>query len=617
MARTFANTKRETKVNVLNVLSTKEVVNLGTEMLQHKTLVAGTITKENFLKMGKVLLPEVIRRNPLAVLALNYNCDSKVGQWTNMAMNICTALPDEFIEKEGKGANKKFFKAFKCASKTGHKIGYDSIFKQGLNIHSFTLKVDDGFKVTAYYVSNREVRMFADQIASLKTSELTVEDVIAIQADLWYLFRAWQESSIDMVKDKAKQFAVAMDEVLGSVKVRTGVKFQDIKTNDYAIKAAKYDKDLETPAIEIDFAEYDDDEDDEFVETRLSEMQHSIREVAEVELQVFANAYVNHANVSVLERYVRFAKDYPELALTIMDLYKIVKDYNNVSAEEKSNGKKLTNRDYALLRAIAYNDAAELGIAFEDVVAVGLGVAVSDGVYTYTNYEGEEVTVIKEFNEKVAAKQLYCAERLFGNIIVLEKGIMYESDMIVDGLYIKQEIEPRHVFEDVSNGRYTISNGDVYAADGTLLFDTRSELSGEVVVDDNGVYYLYDPLTEVDNIPEIDAIFTSNAFISDLDDNDNAGRALEVELNKTHEYTLANDTIIMNDLEVAYVDSDYAVGEDNSITTTVTKWYGVSGVRHRENSEDKPLQRNNVFCLLSYDVPEVDAYLSNIIDYIG
>lgn len=583
----------------------------------------GDITKETFLKLSDLVLPDHLKKNPLIIMALNYNRISKVGPWTNKAMNNCTALPSEFINESGVGANKKFFDAFKCANKNGKRTGYKRIFTDGLNVHTFTLRDNDDFKVIVYYVSNIEVEMFRDAIAALNPFELTVEDIRNIQADLWYLFRAWQESSIDMVKDKEKAFAIAMDEVLGSIKVRTGVKFQDIITNEYRLRSAKYNKMIKTadlPTMLIDFAEYDDDT-DEFCETSLSEMQHEIRKTAEQELQTVADMFMD-TDVSVYEKFNDIANEYPELSMTVMDIVKIIKDYNNTNKEEKKAGKKLTAKDYALLRAILYSDAKEMGIAIEDVAQVVFGVVGSGAVYSYVNDDNEEVIVIREFDPAIMSKQLYIAELLLNNIAVLEKGILFHSDMIHDEQYILTEVEPHHVFADVQNGEYNMFNGDVYGADNNLLFDTNCEYTGKVLVNDEGVYFLYDPLTEVEDIPAIKAVFTDETIEEDEVADEYLGVELDTLLRKmfkpeyvgTREYTLEGDVLYIDGVDVATVDAGYAIDEEEIEVHELVNFYGIGGYNFKENQEE-PLKRNNKFLFLSYDVAEVEDYINNITQY--
>ncbi len=595
----------------------------STKALLAEELRNGTITKESFLSMDKLILPENIKANPLLVLALNYNRDSKVGIWTDKAMNICTALASEFVDESGKGASKHFMKAFKVASKNGKVKGYKRIFTDELNVLTFTLRDNDKFKVTAYYVSNREIELFRDRIKSLDLSELTEEDVKNIQADLWYLFRAWQESSIDMTKDKSKAYNIMMDEILGSIKVRTGVSFSDIRTNEYTLKAAKYNKNIKTeelPTICVDFAEYDD-EDDDFCETSLSEMQHEIRKVAEQELQVVAEGFMA-ADITRYERYNEMASEYPELAMTTMDLFKIIKDYNNVNRQEKKDGKKLTSRDYALLRGILYSDAKETGVAIEDVAQVVLGVAGASAVYSYVNDDGEEVIVIGEFDPAKMSKQLYAAELLLNNIMVLEKGILYNSEMIYEEQYILTEIEPYHVFADVENGTYKMVNGEAYDANGNLLFDSNCTYNGEVLVNDNGVFYLYDPLCEVEDIPSINAVFTHRTIEDDEVSDDYIGVELEGLLSEmfkpeyagNREYTLEGDTLFINGLDVACVDAGYALADEELEVVELSKFYGIGGSCFKDGQEE-PMKRNNKFLLLSYNVAEVEDYINNITQY--
>ena len=617
MAKTYGKLNKSNKMN--NAVNNNVVIGKGQQTFRAEELLNGTITKESFLKLGKIELPATIKANPLMVIALSYDQDSKVGLWTNRAMNICTALPSEFIDGE-KGANHQFTNAFINAGKgNGSNKHYTRIFDTALNISVFGLVYDPAFEVEAYYVSNKEINMFDKQLRNLDLEELNIIDVMNIQADLWFLFRAWQESSIDMTKDKAKQFAKGMDEILGELKVRTGVSFTDILTNEYTLKSAKYNKEIKThelPTINIDFAEYDDeDEDGYFCETTLSEMQHQIRLTAEEELQVIADGFMN-SDITKYEVYNRAAQDQPELAMLVMDLFRVIKDYNNVSREEKQAGKKLTSKDYALLRAILYSDAKELDIDITEVAQVVLGVAGSAGVYSYVNKDGEEVIVVKEFDAKTMSKQLYAAELLLNNIVVLEKGILYNSPMVYEEQFILTEVEPHHIFADVENGTYKMVNGNAYGEDDELLFDTNTDYNGEVIVNDNGVFYLYDPLCEVEDIPYINAVFTNEIIEDDETPEHQVGVALEAALKalvaEQGVYSIEGDVIFVNGLDVAAVDAGYAVDSEEVVETQLTKFYGVGGNRFNGETE---LRRNHKFLLLNYDEAEVEDYVNNITQY--
>ena len=77
MAKTFGKLNKSNKMN--NVVNNGMVITKGQETFRAEELLNGTITKESFLKMGKLELPAAIKANPLMVLALSYDQDSKVG----------------------------------------------------------------------------------------------------------------------------------------------------------------------------------------------------------------------------------------------------------------------------------------------------------------------------------------------------------------------------------------------------------------------------------------------------------------------------------------------------------------------------------------------------------
>ena len=612
MSRLFGrNNERLNEMVAARANITSEMVNAKYNMSQ---LENNKIQKDDFLSMDKMVLPQNLLLNPLPVLALSYDCNSKVGSWTNMAMAICTAIPEEFFNEDGTLNFKRFNKAFKCATKTGKVPHYNSIFMDSINVRNFSLQYDENYNVIAYYVSNREVKEFANRISALDYTTINTDDIRAIQADLWFLFRAWQESSIDMVKDKSKQFAIAMDEVLGSIDVKTTVKFNDITINDYDIKTKKY-SDEDIPAVNIDLGRFEDDNTEkDYINTTLTDAQEVIIGSALDGLQKAADAFVN-ASVVKFERYHRYAAENEELALTIYNVFRILRDYSNTSKEEKEAGLKLTAKDYAILRAVIYNDAAELEIRFEDVIKIALGVASCESVYVFTNKFDEEGIVIRDFSEEQMSKNLPLVQRLFGNIAIHELAGLYESDMIFKQ-FIKQELEVRHIFQDVNNGVYKMVDGKAYE-NKELLFDTTSELTGEVLVEDAGVFFLYDPLTEVEYVPEFTAIF-SNEFYDDEEDNKEIRGNIAAEaLRAAKDIPVVNitedQTAVLigegedEDTELFIVDTTIEEGQYE-----ISKFYGINGARL---AGENYIYRSNKFLLLNYNDEEMTEYVNNFTVY--
>ena len=164
-----------------------------------------SITKEDLVEQKNIVLPMNVRLQLVKLLALGYNSNSKVGEVTNDLTAVCTARPEEFFDEDGTLNKDLFCKAFKTADRYNGTVNqYKSIFVEDENVFDFVLHYDNRYKVVAHYVSNEEINEFAKRISKLDLNKITVEDIIRIQSDLWYLFRAWQESSIDVVKDKSK-----------------------------------------------------------------------------------------------------------------------------------------------------------------------------------------------------------------------------------------------------------------------------------------------------------------------------------------------------------------------------------------------------------------------------
>lgn len=597
------------KVKKVTVDSVKEAAIEVKVEVESKELRLNKITKENFLEMAdKMTLPKDVL--PYAVMALNYDCNTKVGPWTNLAMAICTSIPEEFFNEDGTANKDRLMKAFKVMSLNGTVEHYDNVFKERINVIEFFLKEYGVYKVKVHYVSNKEIKLFKERLENLNLNTITVEDVKAIQSDLWFLFRAWQESSIDMTKDKAKQFEIAMDEILGRIDVRTNVKFADIIVNNYAIEAAKYNDKKEIPDFMIDFGRYDDENEDsdvDYIETTLSVFQHKLRCSLEPEMQEIANVYVR-TNNSRYKKYNRNAENAPELAKTISNVIKIAKDC------DATKETRLTVEDYMIMRAVIYQEAQDLEVKDEEVVKVALGTA---GTFVGTSKRTGEAYVA-DFDAKTFSRNAKYVERLFGNILVAEKGHLYESEMVTDNNEIKVEVEPIHIFADVDNGVYEAVNGDVYDGD-TLIFDIDKKVSGKVEVTDDGVYYLYDVYTELDKMPEIDVVISEKLLAEEIEERgtevvelltlkDENGRTVNTT------YTLVGNELQLEDEEglfsVMTVESGYALGEDEDpVEVEINNWYGTAGGYLMGEKLNK---RNNVFMLLSYNELVMKAYLEEI-----
>lgn len=577
------------------------------EEANRQRLKEAIISREEFLRMPEVILPEDLRKDPTKIFALNYDCNSKVGQVTNIAMAICTANPSDLLDE------KNFKKAFKTNNGHGTVKSYKSIFKDKINIISYYLKVDSEYKLKAYYVSNKEINEFAKRVGKLKISSLTVEDIKTIQADLWFLFRAWQESSIDVTKDKSKQYVLDLLDVLGKIEVRTTMKFEDMSTNMWEIKKAKRENE-ENPGFVIDFGIYDEDEG--FVETKLSVLQDKLRDHLEPIMNVISETYFD-ATCSMYKEYILYAKRYPMMALVVSEIGRLVRDYNNVSSEEKEAGYKLTTREYAILRAVIYSQAADLNIDPELVVKIGLGALGSEGIYV--TRAGN--IVVKDFDEKEMSKNMYVAEKLFGNILIAEEAELFNATENVENGMILTPIEPFHIFEDVEEGIYDIEDGNVFNEDGDIIFDTLTDYTGEVEVIGDKVYFYYDPLCEVDLMPNMTFVMSYDMLDKDgkKDVNDDRGERLQAILD-----TIDGDfdiEIEEGEDGVSYCSicgsNDLFVSRINSPGTWhVSSYLGVPGIRvvpaSDEDGTPEYYKRSNKYLFIDYDEKEMAEYINSV-----
>lgn len=587
-----------------------------------------SITKEDLVEQKNITLPINVRLQLVKLLALGYNSNSKVGEVTNDLTAICTARPEEFYNEDGTLDKDLFCKAFKTADRINGTVGqYKSIFAKDENVFSFVLHYDNRYKVIAHYVSNEEINEFAKRISKLDLNKVTTEDIVRMQGDLWYLFRAWQESSIDVVKDKSKAFKKAFDSIIGKINVRTRMKFKDILTNEFAIRAAKYSEDTdEIPRFAIDFGVFDDDCNRygvKYVETTLSDFQDSIRNVLQDKIDEIVDVYLD-TNMSVYKKYAKYAHKYPELALTISNILKLARDYGNTTKEEKTEGKKLNTKDYAILRAVIFNDADELQINRDDVVKVGIAVAC---VNVYVDRRGD--IVIKDFDSKMAAMNMDHIERIFGNMMLIEDAEIFGAEDMVYDHMIKTEIEPFHVFENVEPDIYTMIDGDVYDDDNNLLFDTLESYTGDVEVTEDGkVIYYYDPVDEVSELPAIDFVLSNQMLDAegkiDLDGMtrglalDGKLDSIEGKINVTINAAQKEDGL---DYGVAVIDNNSYFEVDSTVKPgqySFNKYYGVGGekkIKRIDEDGDEiidSIKRNNMFLLLEYDEEEMRDYIQKV-----
>ena len=182
------------------------------------------VSKTKALKLGKICVNNLLGegKDKTSFMSMAYSeTPGQVGKITNVMSTICSITRESWENEDGSINKDLFYNAFACADKKnpGHKDHWDTIFKEG------TPSVTKGVSLShyvemaydIYYISNIEITAFKNQMMEIDPDKITYEDIVKIQGDLYHLFRAFQESSIDVTKDKDKDYVTKYDEIVGYV----------------------------------------------------------------------------------------------------------------------------------------------------------------------------------------------------------------------------------------------------------------------------------------------------------------------------------------------------------------------------------------------------------------
>ena len=225
--------RRESKVQIINGQIVKEQVKVekapareqnNLSIIVNQIKNRKRVSKTKALKLGKICVNNLLGegKDKTSFMSMAYSeTPGQVGKITNVMSTICSITRESWENEDGTINKDLFYNAFACADKKnpGHKDHWDTIFKEG------TPSVTKGVSLShyvemaydIYYISNVEIAAFKNQMMEIDPDKITYEDIVKIQADLYHLFRAFQESSIDVTKDKDKDYVTKYDEIVGYV----------------------------------------------------------------------------------------------------------------------------------------------------------------------------------------------------------------------------------------------------------------------------------------------------------------------------------------------------------------------------------------------------------------
>ena len=334
----------------------------------------GTVDLKTLLNITDKCIDMNKCQYPIKTMQLIYSAGSEVGKVTIQGQNMY------MINVEDKAGFETFKDGLKPLKNKATHVPYESVWIEGYNMFkqfSFTT----GQYYVYYVVTNEEMAMLRDRIAAMSKDKMTVEDAKLVQADLPPFVRAWQESSIDVSKDKDKVFNIRMDQVLGKTETLSQLtkKYKDsISFGFDAVKKAKH-----AGKIVPDF-KYTNDAVNQ-AEPAVDLMGHVNIALQETTIEKLNGALKSLYAVSNNDLYAPFINDTQiskELAYYIKSIYNIC--YDSIDDEYG-----LTKERFEVLRNVIYTAALNYGVDREDVIKVAIATAMTK---VYKDKEGNIIT---------------------------------------------------------------------------------------------------------------------------------------------------------------------------------------------------------------------------------
>ena len=438
------------KNNKAVVASVNTLVNNRTDEVL-SAVYNGTVDLKTLLNITDKCIDMTQCQFPIKTMQLIYSAGSEVGKVTIQGQNMYMI---DITTEDGFEIFKDGLKPLK--NKATH-VPYESVWIEGYNMFkqfSFTT----GQYYVYYVVTNEEMAMLRDRIAAMSKDKMTVEDAKLVQADLPPFVRAWQESSIDVSKDKDKVFNIRMDQVLGKTETLSQLtkKYKDsISFGFDAVKKAKH-----AGKIVPDF-KYTNEavEKDAPVVDLMGHVNIALQETTVEKLNGALKSLYAVSNNDLYAPFVNDVQISKELAYYIKSIYNIC--YDSIDDEYG-----LTKERFEVLRNVIYTAALNYGVDREDVIKVAIATAMTK---IYKDKEGNIIT--KDAN--VNRFKQYPVANIFP-----EEFVSVLTDMPMYDTFIPEETISNITRDIEDNEEIIFVNG--VSEDGCIeLYDT--EFNGALV----------------------------------------------------------------------------------------------------------------------------------------
>ena len=389
-----------------------------------------------------------------------YSGGSAVGACTIVAGNMYTVE----LTEDNMHVYKDALKMLK--ERKEHKAYGESIWVEGYNKFS-EFCFETGHYYVYYVVTNEEIRALESKITNMDYNSVTLEDLQTLQNDLPPFVRAWQESSIDVSKDKDKVFDKNYDAFFKKIDVTSTFLKQHMEGIALNLNAVKdlhragkrtFNFNISLPLT------------DNVLPDMLGKANMAFVEATK---EFFNEQMAPLYSLSDRRYYQQFANDceqHPELALFIQQVY-------NMCKQSFNDETGLTKEDYALLRNAIYTKAAEYGLEdMTEVVRIAISVAMryvqlkdKEIVFGVANVDNLKLFLVQKLFEQefeVLRTNQPIVNKL--TLVYVEKGVeILEGETVefVNGVSTNDEVEVEELFTGVAfnKGGELVYDVDVYA----------------------------------------------------------------------------------------------------------------------------------------------------------
>lgn len=457
MKTTMMNMKNNVKMNGF-LAAQSETIRL--EYVE--SLSTGDVSVDKMKGMGVVPVSAISDLNSVLAKASYAAEVSKVGA-TTVSMQVGGTNPRVFF-KQGefnKGLFKKVFKTAGKAEVVGKK--YESVFVEGVNKFS-KIDFEMGIRYSIYLVNKATIQRYLDEVSMMCLDSVnSVDDIQQVVLDLDPIARALQESSIDVTKDKDKDFGIYATDIIGSevqalnVLIKKGGLLNNL--NDCIKEPTKVKYEATTNIILND--------DQEAVDTNASAAQLAILDGTNEYMNSLLNNYAKTTNDDY-KKYIVAAKNYRSFVWFIR---KITDAMNT----------KIENGTVRQIRDAIYVEAKEQGVPTEDVIKCAIAAGYTN---FYKNADGE-IKATSNLNKF----RFTNIARLFDDIFVQE---------YAENKALEIELDIEDVFVDVEEGTVvTVKDGLGYVDGSMVLSLIDVDAEGDAVVREGRLMLQYNPLNNI------------------------------------------------------------------------------------------------------------------------